>query len=254
MSDVIIITGCSGKLGIKITKHFVDLGKIIVAPLRSNASIIKIKKIFRNDKNKNNIYFFENNLLNKNASKVLIKKLKKLNLKPKYLINLARDLQNLKLNTDGTVKTDFFLNEFNLQVVVPYNLSMALVKNYSYSMKCIINIGSIYGSVVPNLRLYNNFLKESPIHYGVAKSALVHLTKELAVRLAKKNIRVNCVAYGGVEGRVDNKFKEKYIKLCPSGRMISDEEIIMPIEMLLSDKASGINGHTLMVDGGWTLW
>ena len=38
------------------------------------------------------------------------------------------------------------------------------------------------------------------ISNNITKIALEHLTKELSVRLAK-NIRVNCAAFGGVEGR-----------------------------------------------------
>ena len=79
-----------------------------------------------------------------------------------------------------------------------------------YCEKNVVNIGSIYGSVVPNAKLYKNFHKESSIQYGVTKSALEHLTKELSVRLAKKFVRVNCAAFGGVEGRVNQSFKKRY--------------------------------------------
>ena len=65
----------------------------------------------------------------------------------------------------------------------------------------MINISSIYGLVVPNLTIYESKNASVPVHYGVAKAALDHLTKELAVRLADHGIRVNAVAFGGVEGR-----------------------------------------------------
>ena len=121
-------------------------------------------------------------------------------------------------------------------------------------IKNVLNISSIYGSVAPNKKLYKNTYKKSPIQYGVTKSALEHLTKELSVRLAKNSIRVNGVAFGGVEGRENKEFMKRYAELCPSGRMLTEDEIFHPIEFLISDKSTGITGHILMVDGGWTVW
>ena len=92
------------------------------------------------------------------------------------------------------------------------------------------------------------------MHYGVAKAALGQLTRELAVRLSGRGIMVNCVAFGGVEGRVDDACRERYAKLCPSGRMLKEEELPGPVDLLLSSAGSGITGHVLFVDGGWTAW
>jgi hypothetical protein len=102
--------------------------------------------------------------------------------------------------------------------------------------------------------LYSDAVNQSPLHYGVAKAALQQLTRELAVRLANRDIQVNCVAFGGVEGRVDDAFKQRYAQLCPMGRMLREEEVVTPVDMLLSDGCSGVTGHTLAVDGGWGIW
>jgi len=83
---------------------------------------------------------------------------------------------------------------------------------------------------------------------------LIHLTKELAVRFSGFNIRVNCIAYGGVGGRVDDSFEARYAKLTPSGRMLSEADLIGPLELLISESCNAINGQTIQADGGWTLW
>ena len=132
--------------------------------------------------------------------------------------------------------------------------SLALTDLDGSRLAKVINIGSQYGLVAVNPHLYSDLSSQSPIHYGVAKAALVHLTKELSVRLASKQIYVNCVAYGGVEGRVNVDFQERYASLCPIGRMLNEDDLNGPIEFLLSDSSSGMTGHTLTVDGGWTLW
>ena len=102
--------------------------------------------------------------------------------------------------------------------------------------------------------MYKNDLSNSPIQYSLAKSALHHLTKELAVRLSHSKIRVNCIAFGGVDGRVDNEFKNRYSKLTPLGRMLKEDEVVGPLEFLLSDSSSSITGEIISADGGWTIW
>ena len=79
------------------------------------------------------------------------------------------------------------------------------------------------------------------------------MTKELAVRLADQHIRVNCVAFGGVSGRVDKSFESKYAQLVPSKRMLVESEVCGPIEFLLSSRSSAINGHVMVADGGWSI-
>ena len=99
-----------------------------------------------------------------------------------------------------------------MHVIVPYELSTCLIELQSEDCKTITNIGSMYGVVAVNPNLYSENDQPSPIHYGVAKAACHHLTKELAIRFSENNVRVNCVAFGGVEGRVNKDFKKRYAK------------------------------------------
>ena len=149
---------------------------------------------------------------------------------------------------------DSFVGEFDLDFVVPYELTMCLSRSANHKLQTVVNIGSMYGEVAPNPALYEGSLDRSPVQYGVSKAALHHLTRELAVRLAPQHIRVNCVAYGGVEGRVDEAFLARYAQLVPSRRMLKDPEIIGPVEFLLEESSSSVNGHVLVADGGWSVW
>jgi len=193
-------------------------------------------------------------LTENDAITLLCKQLDTRDIRPDCLVNNARSLSFLKIGENGLVSRENFTNEYLLDVVVPYELTMALVQQQDSQLRRVLNIGSQYGSVDANPNLYTDPVKQSPLHYGVAKAALSHLTKELAVRLADKNIQVNCVAFGGVDGRVDEAFKQRYAQLCPMGRMLRDDEVVGPVDMLLSDKCSGVTGHILAVDGGWGIW
>jgi hypothetical protein len=147
------------------------------------------------------------------------------------------------------------MDEYLLDVVVPYELSILLFNLQPEQLRTITNIGSQYGVVASNPYLNGSDpSKQSAIQYGVAKAALHHLTKELAVRMAGRNVRVNCVAFGGVDGRVDRAFKERYADLTPSRRMLSEEEVEGPVAFLTSEASSAITGHIIVADGGWTIW
>lgn len=171
-----------------------------------------------------------------------------------HLINNARALGSLAVQADGTTRRQDFLEEFELDVVAPYELTLAFAKAQLHRLQAVVNIGSQYGLVAPNPALYCGSLDRSPVQYGVSKAALHHLTRELAVRLAAQGIRVNTVAFGGVEGRVDGAFLDRYAALTPARRMLTEAEIPGPVEFLLDEASAAVNGHVLVADGGWSLW
>lgn len=252
MSRKVLITGATGKLGSVLVRHFLDAGDHVIATGRSEEALSQLKAI--TSPGSTHLHLLKIDLMTDHVGSLLVDRLSHLGIEPDCLVNNARSLDSLKLDNLGKASPEDFLNEFKLGVVVPYELVMALANQPTNCLRVIVNVGSIYGTVAPNLKLYTDPERQSPIQYGVTKAALAHLTKELAVRLAPKNIRVNCVAYGGVEGRVDETFKQRYAALCPAGRMLNEKEIVGPIDMLLSDSGSGITGHILMVDGGWSIW
>jgi NAD(P)-dependent dehydrogenase (short-subunit alcohol dehydrogenase family) len=122
----------------------------------------------------------------------------------------------------------------------------------------IVNIGSLYASVSPDLRFYDHlggdppFLK--PPAYGASKAALLNLTKYLATAWAPRGVRVNALSPGGVEGGQDAEFKRKFCARVPLGRMASLDDLAGPLLFLASDASSYVTGIELRVDGGFTVW
>jgi NAD(P)-dependent dehydrogenase (short-subunit alcohol dehydrogenase family) len=246
--ETVVITGANGKLGTAITHHLVECGYHIVAIVRPKNGCEQV--VNRGDGSVTELAL---NLVQEKSSTLLCEKLKSLSLSPVGLINNARDLSNLELDENGAVNRTNFQNEHLLGVVVPYEISNALAEIFT-SMRSIINISSMYGNVAVNKALYVESGHNSPIHYGVTKAGLNHLTRELAVRFADKGISVNSISFGGVEGRADHKFVEKYNSLCPTGKMLKDENVGHHIKYLLDENLVGLTGHDLKADGGWTIW
>jgi NAD(P)-dependent dehydrogenase (short-subunit alcohol dehydrogenase family) len=102
--------------------------------------------------------------------------------------------------------------------------------------------------------------------YSLAKSGLVMLTRKLAVDLAKDNIRVNCLCPGRVQtgtrpaisqeraealGITPEEWEKRDRKRIPLGRFITEAEVAEAALFLVSEKASGITGVALPVDGGF---
>ena len=104
--------------------------------------------------------------------------------------------------------------------------------------------------------------------YGVSKAAVAHMARIAAVENARKGIRVNAIAPGGVDTAIwesGDDFKasvaaigrdatlKAMAKTTPLGRFASSEEMADSILYLLSDAAANITGHVMVSDGGFTL-
>ncbi|QGY41958.1 SDR family oxidoreductase [Pseudodesulfovibrio cashew] len=122
----------------------------------------------------------------------------------------------------------------------------------------IINIGSMYGMISPDSRMYDHievdppFLK--PPAYGASKAAVVNFSRYLASHWAPHGVRVNTLSPGGILGGQDEAFKSKFCARVPMGRMGNAEELKGPLVFLASDASSYVTGTEILVDGGYTCW
>ncbi|TNE78947.1 MAG: SDR family oxidoreductase [Bacteroidetes bacterium] len=243
----VLITGGTGNIGSRLVTDLLQDGNYVQFTSRTMDSAQKAM-----EKNQWNPGQCKPVIVEFSNERALQDMLAQLDKYPDSIIHNARSLDTFKMDENGVIDSDSFQMEFFNGVIFPYQLTMQLALN-GKDLKDVIFISSMYGNVAPTPALYTDFLKQSPVNYGVVKAAQIHLVKELAVRLAPK-IRVNAISYGGVEGRVDEEFKERYGKLVPTGRMLNHGDLYPPVRYILENSRLNITGENLKVDGGWTIW
>ena len=137
----VLVTGGTGLVGRSLIEGFLsknfNVFYIYTNKKKSNLLLQKIKKKFKNVptpllanfKKKEDVFKFSNKLKN---------------IKINFLVNNARNLENLNNNNKTYDVADKFENEFFLSVIVPYILSVELSKN----LKSIVNDNNEYDTLV----------------------------------------------------------------------------------------------------------
>ena len=106
----------------------------------------------------------------------------------------------------------------------------------------IVNISSQHGMISAP----GNFA------YGVGKSGVVYMTRQVAADYAKQGIVCNAVAPGRIlTGKPINDTLVYSHSRTPWPRLGRSQDVANAALFLASDEATYITGHNLMVDGGW---
>lgn len=188
-----------------------------------------------------------------------------------FFANLKADCIDVLINNayvggGGTVassNSSDYLDSYSITVV---SAELILRKSLSHLRRAVlvsggasvINLGSMYGLVSPDKRLYSTAASTNPPFYGAAKAALIQWTRYAACELGSEGIRVNSVSPGPFPADSVKERNPDFVELLsakvPLGRIGEAHEIIGPIVFLASDAASYVNGANIVVDGGWTSW
>jgi NAD(P)-dependent dehydrogenase (short-subunit alcohol dehydrogenase family) len=117
----------------------------------------------------------------------------------------------------------------------------------------LINMSSIYGLVGPDFTVYEGTEMTMPAAYSAIKGGLNNFTRYLASYYGAFQIRVNTVSPGGIFDNQPESFVNNYNKKVPMKRMGSPKDIVSAVVYLLTDEASYVTGHNLVIDGGWSI-
>ena len=157
------------------------------------------------------------------------------------LKKLALDVTPAEWETviDVNLRGTFFMSQ---------QMGRHLVKNGRPG--CIVSIASSHGLVALERRSA----------YGIAKAAIIHMTRMLAIEWAEHGIRVNAVAPGRIltQSRAgsfgDPGYREEMLGRIPLKRFGTVEEVAAAACYLASPQAAYVTGQTLGLDGGLTSW
>tara|TARA_B100001123_G_C15163931_1_gene968595 strand:- start:270 stop:1070 length:801 start_codon:yes stop_codon:yes gene_type:complete len=253
--QIALVTGASGPVGNSIVKALSYLGYDLIL---TDFDERKIKKLAAKLKKK-----FHNKILTyacdlrKPAERSLFlswvnKKTKKINL----LINNAAITGsasdkgwNTKFNKQNP---DLWSRTLEVNLTSIFHITKELEQKLKKSKNAkIINIGSIYGFLGPDWKMYEKTNLGNPAAYSASKGGLIQLTKWLAVTLGP-DVRVNCISPGGIKRNQNYNFVKKYIDKTPLKRMATENDIVGAVIFLSSDLSKYITGHNLVVDGGYS--
>lgn len=150
-----------------------------------------------------------------------------------------------------TLKTETAKKVFKINTLSALELSKIFTKNKNFKGEnpSIVFISSVYGLVGSSAN----------VAYAMSKTALHGITKSLAIELAAKKVRVNCVAPGFIKTEMlnevsnsfDLEYNERLDKLHPLG-LGTPNDVANAILFLVSDMSKWITGTILSVDGGFT--
>lgn len=146
------------------------------------------------------------------------------------------------------------LQAFLINTISPVFLIRDTKPLWSKSVRpAVVNIGSIYGQVSPNFKLYENTDMRFPVFYSASKAALDSMTKFLTSYFSP-HLRVNTVSPGGIARGQPSDFIKRYVKTVPLNRMATEADVSKLVSFLCSDESSYINGQNIVVDGGKLSW
>jgi 3-oxoacyl-[acyl-carrier protein] reductase len=243
MSDkkkVIFITGSSSGIGFELAKKFLDLGFEIA--INSN----NIRNLKKASKFLNNCKYFLGDVTNIKSLKKIFFQIKREYKKIDFLIcNYGNsNFNNNHLDFEYAFKKNFFTT------VNTINYSLPILKENKSKIICISSVCGI------------EIIKNAPLGYSIAKSAVNNYVTGISNILAEKGISINAIAPGNVmfkgslwEKKIKNNLKrtKKYIKEnVPINKFASIEDIFGVTRILLLQESNFITGCTYIVDGGQT--
>ena len=237
---VVLITGSEGKLGKALKKTFSELG----------ANVYGIDKKKGDNKNIFKVDISKEKEIHKTIHKI-IKKEKKIDV----IINNAGVSVYTPFEKRTSKDIDYTLN-VNLKGLINITKIYFNIHKKNKLKSCrIVNIGSVYGLVAPDTRIYSNRDNINSEISGASKAGVIQLTKYFATLFGKNNIIVNCVSPGGIKDKNHSKFfTERYKRRVPQNRLALENDIMGAIIYFSSDICTYTTGQNLVIDGGLSSW
>ena len=239
---IAIVTGASRGIGREVAKELAESGITVIA--NYNKSEEEAKKLQQELEEQNfKLEIFKADVSKREDVKKLVEYTIEKHGKIDILINNA-GISEYKLFTDET--DEDWDKLINTNLYSAFAMSQEVIPNMVHNKKgCIINISSIWGIVGGSLEVL----------YSISKAGLDGMTKALAKELGPSNIRVNSIAPGMINKKMNSKFTEKEIEEIkeeiPLERLGDPQDIAKCIKWLIEDNYT--TGQVISINGGWVI-
>lgn len=164
-----------------------------------------------------------------------------------WLVNNAGIGNAKPADQTSDAEWDRFL-DVNLRAAFRY--ARAVLPRLEPERGAIVHVASIFG-ILGN---------PGSAPYAASKAALIGLTRQMAADYGPRGIRINAVAPGVVPTQLsqerlsnDAYYRRLVAEPTPFVRLGRPQDIANAVWFLCSDEAAFVNGHTLVVDGGWSV-
>jgi len=241
---VILISGSSRGIGAGISRAFAANGDAVVLNGREDAAQLEhaVKELRKEFPKNNKITGILADMSDYEACSNIFTQVEEIFGKVDVLVNNA-GAAHFGLFTDMTPQE--IQNTINANLHTAINAShRAIPAMVKAKAGCIINITSIWGIQGASCEAV----------YSAAKAGIIGLTKALAKELAPSNIRVNAIACGAFETRMNARLsdeeKNAFAAEIPLGRFGLPYEVGDLAVFLASDKSSYLTGQVIALDGG----
>ena len=242
MQEVAIVTGASKGIGREIAKELAQEGIQVIA--NYNKSEKEAKNLQEELARKNiKLDIFKADVSKREEAKKLISYALEKYGKIDILINNA-GISEYKLFTDET--DEDWNRVINTNLYSAFIMSQEASYNMIHNKKgCIINISSIWGIVGGALEVL----------YSISKAGIDGMTKALAKELGPSNIRVNSIAPGMINTKMNSKFTKQEIEEIkeeiPLEKIGEPSDIAKCVKWLVKDTYT--TGQVISINGGWII-
>ncbi len=239
-----VVTGASGGIGSKISVCLAEKGYNVVLCYNSSekSALETVSKI---EKNGYNAIAVKCNVKNKNETDSLMKTVfEKFGSVDVLVNNAGVALQKLFVDVNENEYDEIF--DTNVKGTI--NCSQSALK-YMINQKSgsIVNISSMWGISGASCE----------VHYSASKAAIIGLTKALAKEMGLSGIRVNCVAPGMIDTKMNASFSQDVFdqikEETPLNKIGRPEDVAKAVLYFAGDDSSFVTGQVLCVDGGYVL-
>lgn len=241
---VAFITGASGGIGAACAKRLADDGYNLVLHARSSSALDELASSLPVSSLADSLvltYDMTDHSAIGRAFQDIFKRFRRLDV----LVNNAGIMEPAKI---GMIAQSALTHTLEVNLV-------AAILHIQGACKLMVRNGG--GSIVNMTSIVGRYGFEGQVPYAASKAGLIGATLSAAKELAAQNIRVNAVAPGYIDTKLNHQHTDEIhrqnLARVRMGRMGHVDEVAHLVRFLASDQAAYITGQVIGVDGGMSL-